>query len=80
MLCSVSDKNDLLFKRGINFNDLPAWQKRGTGLYWETYEKQGYNPTLGQAVTAVRRRVKTDRELPLGDEYSSFILSRVESR
>jgi predicted kinase len=31
------------------------------------------NPQLGQAVTATRRRVKVDRELPLGDEYAAFI-------
>lgn len=27
---SVADKNELLFRHGINFNDLPAWQRRGT--------------------------------------------------
>ena len=26
---TVADKNELLFQEGINFNDLPAWQKRG---------------------------------------------------
>jgi tRNA(His) guanylyltransferase len=31
---SVADKNQLLFELGRNVNDLPAWQKRGTGLYW----------------------------------------------
>jgi tRNA(His) 5'-end guanylyltransferase len=29
---SVAAKNELLFQNGINFNDLPAWQKRGVGL------------------------------------------------
>ncbi|HVR73349.1 MAG TPA: tRNA(His) guanylyltransferase Thg1 family protein [Planctomycetota bacterium] len=72
---TVANKNELLFQAGINFNDVPTWQKRGTGLYWETYEKQGFNPKLGQPVSAVRRRVKIDRELPLGEEYGSFILA-----
>ena len=28
----MSEKNELLFQRaGINFNDLPAWQRRGIG-------------------------------------------------
>ena len=29
---SVSQKNELLFQAGINFNDLPTWQKRGIGF------------------------------------------------
>ncbi|MGL4422617.1 MAG: tRNA(His) guanylyltransferase Thg1 family protein, partial [Gemmataceae bacterium] len=31
---SVADKNELLFQSGTNFNELPAWQKRGSGFYW----------------------------------------------
>jgi len=29
---SVAEKNELLFQNGVNFNDLPLWQKRGSGL------------------------------------------------
>lgn len=29
---SNSDKNELLFSRGINYKNLPLWQKRGVGL------------------------------------------------
>ena len=70
---TIAFKNELLFQNGVNFNDVPAWQKRGAGLYWETFEKEGFNPKLGQAVTAVRRRIKVDRDLPMGDDYSRFI-------
>jgi tRNA(His) guanylyltransferase len=72
---STAFKNELLFQNGTNFNDLPAWQKRGSGLYWESYEKQGFNPKLGTTVSATRRRLKIDRELPLGDEYAALILA-----
>ena len=41
---SVAAKNELLFQNGVNFNDLPAWQKRGAGLMWETYRKEAKNP------------------------------------
>jgi len=71
---SVAFKNELLFQHGINFNDVPAWQKRGAGVYWESFEKQGFNPKLGQAVTAVRRRLKVDRELPMADDYNRFVM------
>ncbi|MCU0238591.1 MAG: hypothetical protein MUC29_04045 [Pyrinomonadaceae bacterium] len=70
---SVAEKNELLFQRGINFNDLPHWQKRGTGLYWENYEKEAINKLTGEKVLANRRRIKIDYELPMRDEYSKFI-------
>jgi tRNA(His) guanylyltransferase len=70
---SVADKNELLFQAGINFNNLPLWQRRGTGLYWERYEREGYNPKLDQKVVTTRRRVKVDQELPMAEEYADFI-------
>jgi len=70
---SVAYKNELLFQNGINFNDIPTWQKRGTGVYWETFQKEGFNPKLGQPVTATRRRIKIDRDLPMAEEYGSFV-------
>src|SRR4029078_3769383 len=41
---SASEKNEVRLRGGINSNDLPAWQKRGSGLYWEEYERLGENP------------------------------------
>lgn len=70
---SVAAKNELLFERGINFNELPNWQKRGTGIYWETYEKEAWNPKTETTVFAERRRLTVDFELPMRDEYSAFI-------
>jgi tRNA(His) guanylyltransferase len=76
---SVVDKNELLFSRGVNFNDLPSWQKRGVGLYWETYEKHAMNPKTGESVAALRRRIHVELSLPMKDQYSSFIRSLVET-
>jgi tRNA(His) 5'-end guanylyltransferase len=70
---SVSAKNELLFQHGINFNDLPAWQKRGSGLYWEEHERPATNPITGEHVVARRRRIRHDLELPLKDDYSAFL-------
>ena len=72
---SVSQKNELLFQYGINFNDLPLWQKRGVGLYWEQYDKTATNPITNESVVARRRRVKTDFELPMKTEYGEFVQS-----
>lgn len=70
---SVAQKNELLFQRGINFNDLPAWHKRGAGLYWEEYEKEGLNPLTGETVRATRRRLTRELELPMGAGYVALI-------
>jgi tRNA(His) guanylyltransferase len=70
---SVRDKNELLFQRGINFNDLPSWQKRGSGLYWETYEKPAVDHRTGENVTALRRRIARDFELPMKQAYDQLI-------
>lgn len=70
---SVADKNELLFQRRINFNDLPLWQRRGVGVLWESYEKHGLNPLTDESVITSRRRLKTELELPMKDDYSFFI-------
>ncbi len=70
---STADKNEFLYQNGINFNELPGWQKRGAGIYWENYEKDAVNPKTGAAVKATRKRLKVDFDLPMKDAYSGFI-------
>jgi tRNA(His) 5'-end guanylyltransferase len=70
---SVAFKNELLFQHRINFNELPLWQRRGIGIYWETFEKEGYDPIKKENVMASRRRIKTDLDLPMKEEYSRFM-------
>ena len=76
---SVSQKNELLFQYEVNFNDLPNWQKRGVGLYWEEYDKPSVNPITNEEVTARRRRVCTEFELPMKDGYGQFVESLIRS-
>lgn len=76
---SVSEKNELLFNKGINYNDIPDWQKRGIGLYWENYDKECINPKSNEKTYATRRRVKVDHNLPMKDEYSTFIYNLIAS-
>jgi tRNA(His) guanylyltransferase len=73
---SFSAKNELLFKHGVNFNNVPTWQKRGVGLYWEDFEKAGFNPRTKQQTLCTRRAVYVDKELPRGAEYVD-LLTRV---
>lgn len=70
---SVADKNELLFRLGVNFNDLPLWQKRGCGVYWNTIDMPAKNPITGADVVARRRRLHRELELPMKDAYSEFL-------
>ena len=70
---SVSFKNELLFSHGINFDKLPAWQKRGIGFWKEEYEKKGFNPITKKEEPAIRNRIKVEYELPLGRDYAELI-------
>jgi tRNA(His) 5'-end guanylyltransferase len=70
---SVGRKNELLFRHGLNFNDLPAWQKRGIGLYWEEFDRPAENPVTGEQAFARRRRIRRDFELLVREDYSAFL-------
>lgn len=71
---NVQGKNELLFNRGINYNDLPNWQKRGVGIRHAAVQREGFDPLRQEKVIAVRRELTTEEDLPLGNEYRQFIL------
>ena len=75
---SISFKNELLFSRGINFDKLPSWQKRGIGVCWQDVEKIGINPITGENVKTTRRVLKENFELPIGKEYAEYVVSYLE--
>lgn len=70
---SAADKKKLLFSRGVNFNEVPAWQREGIGLWWETYEKTGHDPIRDTYVTTTRRRIRAEHDLPMDDAYRDLI-------
>lgn len=74
---SIAAKNELLFTNGINYNNLPSWQKRGVGLYNKLVEIEGLNPKTKEKVMSVRNRLHVEYELPLREEYDSFLMERV---
>jgi tRNA(His) guanylyltransferase len=72
---TASTKNELLFEHGINFNDVPAWQRRGLLLRWEEVDHVGHNPITGESVPTVRRRLTTAADLPMGEGFRETIAS-----
>lgn len=67
---SWEEKIALLQERGINFHTIPSWQRQGISLYWETYEKEGFDPVQRQAVIAQRRRA-VNGDIP--DAYVTWL-------
>jgi len=70
---TVEDKKEILRSAGVDFDARPGWERRGTGLYWEGIEKEGWNPKLQKKEIARRQRVRVDEDLPLGAAYGQLL-------
>ncbi len=57
--------HDLLFKKGINISEVPAWQRRGIGIYKEEAVIKGYNPLQEKEVYSTRKKIISNWDLPL---------------
>lgn len=62
---SASDIHEMLFKKGINLNATPVWQRRGILIKRESYEKIGYDPIEKTRVKALRTRIIQDWKPPI---------------
>ena len=74
---SIEDKKALLLSRGICFDDLPMWQRRGVGIYQTNLCKKGWNPLLQKEEETLRRKIHVDFELPCGQSYADLISSLI---
>jgi tRNA(His) guanylyltransferase len=63
-----SQLHDLLFDKGIKLAQMPAWQRRGIGIYKKGFEIEGLNPLTHEKVISQRKKIFVDWELPLFDE------------
>jgi len=69
---NVKEKIQYLHDAGVQ--NIPEWQKWGTGLSWETYEKDARNPITNEAVTCTRKRLVSNKTLPHGDDLSDLLI------
>jgi tRNA(His) 5'-end guanylyltransferase len=76
---ATADKHELLFRHGVNYNDVPAWQKRGVGVYATDVVKEGLDPRTGTPTRTTRRRLHVDLDLPYGDALRPFIDARLRT-
>jgi len=74
---STADKNEFLFQRGVNFNTISNWQKRGVGVRWSEETEARCDQDPGQQQP--QRRLVADAELPMRDEYDRYIAELLET-
>jgi len=55
------EKHEILDQREIVFDDIPIWQRRGAGVYWQA-GLDDEDPSL-----------MVDTTLPVGDEYGEYL-------
>ncbi|UKB85236.1 hypothetical protein LF887_06315 [Chryseobacterium sp. MEBOG06] len=70
---SMSDKNEMLFQYGINYNNAPLWQKRGIGIYPKNEIKTGYNPITKENTVSTRKILYAEKNLSVKEDYRQFI-------
>lgn len=75
---SVAERHELLHEAGIQYNELPAWQRRGIGILWREEEQVGQNPKTGEPVLSTRRRALVDYELPMKTDFEALVRAIVE--
>ena len=65
---NISDINELLFKNGINLNDIETYKKRGIGIYRKNKKIVGFNKKENKNQTSYRSYIYKDWELPIFSE------------
>jgi tRNA(His) guanylyltransferase len=74
----TAQQNELLFQHGINFDDIPPWQRHGIGLNWHAREISGTDPRTGGGTTAIRRQLQINDQLPMKDDYRAMVASAIK--
>lgn len=64
---SRRDRHEVLHGYGLNFNDLPAWRRRGIGLWWADPPEGARGP----------RRTIVDDALPRGELHLALLRDRL---
>ncbi|MBZ9569962.1 guanylyltransferase [Methanobrevibacter sp. TMH8] len=63
-----SDIHEILFKKGLNINNLPIYQKRGVAIYKTKKQIKGLNPKTNKEENSFRNLLFVDKKLPIFDK------------
>ena len=73
--------HEMLYRRGVNLNETPAWQRRGILIARERYEKKGYDPKADKDVRVARYKIVQLWNLPLfGSEEGRELIEQLIDR
>lgn len=61
----INEIHELLFKNGINLNNIETYKKRGIGIYRKNKKVEGFNKNENKTQISYRSYVFTDWELPI---------------
>ena len=75
---SVEHKRIMLRECGIDFDEQPAWQLWGVGVYPVRVERKGFNPRTGQEEIGWRNELKADKNLVTGESYGKMVRALAE--
>jgi len=75
---SLAARHDLLFQRGRPFGELPAWQRRGSGVRWRVVPTEGLDPRSGTVTKGERREAYVDHELPMKEDFARLVRELLE--
>jgi tRNA(His) guanylyltransferase len=68
-----SELQEMIFQKGINWNDCPTSQKRGRCLIKTKAWKEGINPQNGNKFLAQRNEWVVDNEIPIFSQNKDYI-------
>jgi tRNA(His) 5'-end guanylyltransferase len=72
------DIHEMMWQRGVNLNDTPAWQRKGVFIYKKMIEKEGYDPVKKKKVIVGRAEVEELWDPPLfGSKEGEEILKKL---
>jgi len=73
------DIHEMMWQRGVNLNETPAWQRKGVFIYKKAVEKEGYDPIKKKKVLVEREEIEELWDPPLfgsreGEEFLEKLL------
>lgn len=68
-----SELQEMIFNKGINWNDCSTTQKRGRCITKQITSKVAHNPKSGESVMALRKEWIIDNEIPIFSQDRSYI-------